>query len=72
MLTYAFEGGGRTKFRLVYYDENEQNRIDVLPVNFRSAVATGENPSGVGVPDQRRVPARARLRSVGAKRDPSR
>jgi hypothetical protein len=50
MLTYAFEGGGRTKFRLVYYDESEQNRIDVLPFNFRGAVAAGENPSGVGVP----------------------
>ncbi len=49
-LSYAFEGGGRTKFRLVYYAENEQNRIDVLPVNFRGAVAAGENPSGVGVP----------------------
>jgi hypothetical protein len=49
-LTYAFEGGGRTKFRLAYYDESEKNRIDVLPVNFRSAVATGENPTGVGVP----------------------
>jgi hypothetical protein len=50
MLTDAFEGGGRTKFRLVYYRESEQNRIDVLPVNFRGAVAAGENPSGVGVP----------------------
>jgi len=49
-LTYAVEGGGRTKFRLAYYDENEKNRIDVLPVNFRSAVAAGEGPTGVGVP----------------------
>jgi hypothetical protein len=49
-LTYAIEGGGRTKFRLAYYDESEKNRIDVLPVNFRSAVAAGENPTGVGVP----------------------
>jgi hypothetical protein len=49
-LTYAFEGGGRTKFRLAYYDESEKNRIDVLPVNFRSAVAADENPTGVGVP----------------------
>jgi hypothetical protein len=49
-LTYAIEGGGRTKFRLAYYDESEKNRIDVLPVNFRTAVAAGENPTGVGVP----------------------
>lgn len=49
-LTYAIEGGGRTKFRLAYYDEGEKNRIDVLPVNFRSAVASGQSPNGVGVP----------------------
>lgn len=49
-VTYAFEGGGRTRFRLAYYAEREANRIDVLPVNFRTAVAAGENPSGVGVP----------------------
>jgi hypothetical protein len=47
---YAFEGGGRTKFRLAYYYERENNRIDVLPVDFRTAVANGLNPSGVGVP----------------------
>jgi hypothetical protein len=48
--SYAFEGGGRTRFRLAYYAEREANRIDVLPVDFRTAVANGENPSGVGVP----------------------
>lgn len=48
--TYAFEGSGRTRFRIAYYADREANRIDVLPVNFRTAPASGENPSGVGVP----------------------
>lgn len=48
--TYSFEGGGRTQFRATYYAEYENNRIDVLPYNFRSAVASGLNPDGVGVP----------------------
>ena len=48
--TYSLEGGGKTQFRLTYYDEREQNRIDVLPFNFRSAVTAGQNPIGVGVP----------------------
>jgi hypothetical protein len=48
--SYAFEGGGRTRFRVVYYSNREANRIDVLPVDFRTAVGAGENPSGVGVP----------------------
>ncbi len=48
--TYSFEGGGRTQFRLTYYQKFEQNLIDVLPFNFRSAVSAGTNPSGVGVP----------------------
>ena len=49
-MTYALEGTGRTRFRLVYYNDREQNRIDVLPFDFRTAVAAGQNPSGVGVP----------------------
>jgi hypothetical protein len=49
-LTYSFEGGGRTQFRLTYYEKFEQNLIDVLPFNFRSAVASGLEPNGVGVP----------------------
>ena len=48
--TYSFEGGGRTQFRATYYAEYESNRIDVLPYNFRSAIAGGLNPDGVGVP----------------------
>ena len=48
--TYSFEGGGRTQFRLTYYRKLEQNVIDVLPFNFRSAVDAGLNPNGLGVP----------------------
>jgi hypothetical protein len=48
--TYSFEGGGRTQFRLTYYQKFEKNLIDVLPFNFRSSVAAGLNPNGVGVP----------------------
>jgi len=48
--TYSVEGGGRTQFRVTYYLENEANLIDVLPYNFRAALAAGTNPSGVGVP----------------------
>jgi hypothetical protein len=48
--TYSVEGGGKTQFRVTYFDEHEQNRIDVLPFNFRSAVTAGQNPIGVGVP----------------------
>ncbi|MBD5633039.1 MAG: TonB-dependent receptor [Candidatus Eremiobacteraeota bacterium] len=48
--TYSFEGDGRTQFRLTYYQKFEQNLIDVLPFNFRSAVSSGLNPNGVGVP----------------------
>ena len=50
LTTVSIERGGATAFRLTYYDENEANRIDVLPFNFRSAIAAGENPGGVGVP----------------------
>jgi hypothetical protein len=49
-MTYSFEGGGRSQFRLTYNQNFEQNLIDVLPFNFRSAVASGLEPNGVGVP----------------------
>lgn len=49
-LTYSFEGGGRTPFRLTYFQKYEQNLIDVLPFNFKSAITSGLNPNGVGVP----------------------
>jgi hypothetical protein len=48
--TYSFEGGGRTQFRLTYYQKFEKNLIDVLPFNFQSTVSSGLNPSGIGVP----------------------
>lgn len=48
--TLSLEGGGRTQFRATYYAEHDLNLIDVLPFNFRSAIAAGENPNGVGVP----------------------
>jgi hypothetical protein len=48
--TYAFEGGGKTQFRLTYFEKYESNRIDVLPFNFKTAISSGLNPSGVGVP----------------------
>ena len=48
--TYSFESGGRTQVRVTYYASDETNRIDVLPYNFRSAIASGESPNGVGVP----------------------
>jgi len=48
--TYSFEGNGRTQFRATYYQEFEHNLVDVLPFNFRSALASGLNPNGVGVP----------------------
>ncbi len=48
--TYAIEGGGTTRVRLTYYAQSENNLIDVLPFNFRSAVTAGLDPNGVGVP----------------------
>jgi hypothetical protein len=47
---FSLEGSGRTQFRLTYYAELERNRIDVLPVNFRSIGSSGAGPSGIGVP----------------------
>ena len=48
--TYSVEGGGRTQFRATYYAEYEKNRIDVLPFNFRQAVAGESQPSPIGIP----------------------
>jgi hypothetical protein len=48
--TYSFEGGGATQFRVTYYQKFEKNLIDVLPYNFRSAIAAGLNPDGLGIP----------------------
>jgi Carboxypeptidase regulatory-like domain len=48
--TYSFESTGRVQFRATYYQEFEKNLVDVLPFNFRTALSSGLNPSGVGVP----------------------
>ena len=48
--TYSLEGAGRTQFRATYYAEDEKNRIDVLPFNFRQVVAGQTQPSPLGVP----------------------
>lgn len=48
--TYSFEGGGRTQFRVTYYQKFEKNLIDVLPFNFKTAVSSGLNPNGLGIP----------------------
>ncbi|MBV8644889.1 MAG: TonB-dependent receptor, partial [Candidatus Eremiobacteraeota bacterium] len=49
-LTLSVEGGGRTQFRITYYADLEKNRIDVLPFNYRAAIAAGSFPNGVGIP----------------------
>ena len=49
-ITYSLEGGTRVQFRATLFNINEQNLIDVLPYNFRSALQTGLAPNGVGVP----------------------
>ncbi len=50
LLTAAIEGTGKTQFRITGYVMRERNRIDVLPVNFRSVVSQAQSPSAVGVP----------------------
>jgi Carboxypeptidase regulatory-like domain len=47
--TYSFEARGRTQVRATYYATFEKNRVDVLPVNFRSLTTPGAL-AGVGVP----------------------
>ena len=48
--TYSFEGGGRTQFRLTYYQKFEENRIDSIPPDLRTAVQNGLTPSSAGIP----------------------
>jgi hypothetical protein len=50
LVTAAVESGGRTQLRLTAYAMRERNRIDVLPVNFRSVVSQAQSPNAVGVP----------------------
>jgi len=49
-MTYSLEGGTRIQFRATFFNINQENLIDVLPFNFRSALQSGLMPSGVGVP----------------------
>jgi len=49
-VTYSIEGGTRLQFRATLFNTSEQNLIDVLPYNFRSALQSGIVPNGVGVP----------------------
>jgi hypothetical protein len=49
-VTASIEGGSRTRLRATYFAIDERNRIDVLPFNFRSSIASNESPSGIGVP----------------------
>ncbi len=48
--TYSFEGGGRTQFRLTYYQKFEKDRIDAIPPDLRTAVQNGLTPSSAGIP----------------------
>ncbi|HXM07755.1 MAG TPA: TonB-dependent receptor, partial [Candidatus Acidoferrum sp.] len=49
-VTYSLEGGTRMQFRATLFNINQENLIDVLPYNFRSALQSGLVPNGVGVP----------------------
>ncbi len=48
--TYSLEHSGATRARLTYFAQRETNRIDVLPYNFRQAIANGQVPNGLGIP----------------------
>jgi hypothetical protein len=48
--TYSFETTGKTQLRATYYQEFEKNLIDVLPFDFKTALSSGLNPDGLGVP----------------------
>ena len=46
----ALQHTGAVRARIGYFAKSEKNLIDVLPFNFRSAIQSGDNASGVGVP----------------------
>lgn len=46
----ALQRTGAVRARVGYFAKSEKNLIDVLPFNFRSAIQSGDNASGVGVP----------------------
>ncbi|BDE08026.1 hypothetical protein WPS_33020 [Vulcanimicrobium alpinum] len=46
----ALEQQGLLRARITYFAKSETNLVDVLPADFRSALAAGTRPSGVGIP----------------------
>jgi hypothetical protein len=46
----GLERTGPVRARLTYFAKDEKNLVDVLPADFRSAVAAGSAPGGVGIP----------------------
>jgi hypothetical protein len=48
--TAAIETSGKTQLRLTYWAQLEKNRIDVLPYNYRQAIAGEVAASPIGVP----------------------
>ncbi|HXP94679.1 MAG TPA: TonB-dependent receptor [Candidatus Binatia bacterium] len=46
----SIEHDAPVRSRLTYFIQVEHNLIDVLPADFRSAIASGESPLGVGIP----------------------
>lgn len=49
-LQASLERAGALRARLTAFATFEHNLIDVLPANFRTAIAAGQSPGGVGVP----------------------
>lgn len=47
----SYEHAGHERVRVTLWSKNERDRIDVIPANYRSAIASGEQPgTGVGFP----------------------
>jgi len=46
----ALQHTGPVRARIGYFAKAERNLVDVLPFNFRSVTASGDNASAVGVP----------------------
>lgn len=47
----SYERRDRSAIRITYFNKRERDRIDVIPENFRSTIASGESPAtGIGIP----------------------
>ncbi len=47
----SFEHAAATQLRLTAFEKRERDRIDVIPTNYRSTIASGEQPgTGIGIP----------------------